>query len=42
VNKAELDRIDSETAAELEDAIKFARASEFPDVSEVTDDVFAK
>ena len=42
IDKAELDRIDSETAAELEDAIKFARASELPDVSEVTDDVYAK
>jgi TPP-dependent pyruvate/acetoin dehydrogenase alpha subunit len=42
IDKAELDRIDSETAAELEDAIKFARESELPDVSEVTDDVFAK
>jgi pyruvate dehydrogenase E1 component alpha subunit len=42
IAKAELDRIDSETTAELEDAIKFARESELPDVSEVTDDVFAK
>jgi pyruvate dehydrogenase E1 component alpha subunit len=42
VAKAELDRIESETAAELEDAIKFARESELPDPSEVTDDVYAK
>src|SRR5579872_3620559 len=42
VSKAELERIDSETAAELEDAIKFARESALPDVSEVTDDVFAE
>ncbi len=42
IAKAELDRIDSETTAELEDAIKFARESEFPDVSEVTDDVYAE
>ena len=42
IAKAELDRIDNETTAELEAAIKFARESEFPDVSEVTDDVFAK
>ena len=42
VAKAELDRIESETAVELEDAIKFARESELPDPSEVTDDVFAK
>ena len=42
IEQAELDRIDSETSAELEDAIKFARESELPDVSEVTDDVFAK
>ncbi len=42
IAKAELDRIDSETTAELEDAIKFARESELPDVSEVTDDVYAK
>ncbi len=41
VAKAELDRIESETAAELEDAVKFARESELPDPSEVTDDVFA-
>ena len=40
--KAELDRIDKETTAELEEAIKFARESELPDVSEVTDDVYAK
>ncbi len=42
IDKAELDRIDKETTAELEDAIKFARVSELPDVSEVTDDVYAK
>jgi len=42
IDKAELDRIDKETTAELEDAIKFARESELPDVSEVTDDVYAK
>jgi len=42
VAKDELDRIDRETTAELEDAIKFARESELPDVSEVTDDVYAK
>ena len=42
VAKAELDRIDAETTAELEDAIKFARESALPDVSEVTDDVYAE
>jgi TPP-dependent pyruvate/acetoin dehydrogenase alpha subunit len=42
VSKAELDRIETETATELEDAIKFARESELPDASEVTDDVFAE
>ncbi len=42
IDKTELDRIDSETTAELDDAIKFARESELPDVSEVTDDVYAK
>jgi acetoin:2,6-dichlorophenolindophenol oxidoreductase subunit alpha len=41
IDQAELDRIAKETTAELEDAIKFARASELPDVSEVTDDVYA-
>ena len=42
VAKAELDRIDAETTAELEDAIKFARESALPDISEVTDDVYAE
>jgi TPP-dependent pyruvate/acetoin dehydrogenase alpha subunit len=42
IDKGELDRIDKETTAELEDAIKFARESALPDVSEVTDDVYAK
>ncbi len=42
IDKVELDRIDKETTAELEDAIMFARESELPDVSEVTDDVYAK
>src|SRR6202050_5471554 len=42
VSKTELDRIETETATELEDAIKFARESELPDASEVTDDVFAQ
>jgi acetoin:2,6-dichlorophenolindophenol oxidoreductase subunit alpha len=42
IAKAELDRIDKETAAELEDAIRFARDSEFPDPSEVSDDVYAE
>ncbi len=42
VSKAELDRIESETQAELESAVKFARESELPDASEVTDDVFAR
>jgi pyruvate dehydrogenase E1 component alpha subunit len=41
IDQAELDRIDKETTTELEDAIKFARESELPDVSEVTDDVYA-
>jgi TPP-dependent pyruvate/acetoin dehydrogenase alpha subunit len=42
IDQAELDRIDKETTAELEDAIKFARESALPDVSEVTDDVYAE
>src|ERR1700730_2985131 len=33
VSKAELERIETETATELEDAIKFARESELPDAS---------
>ena len=41
IGKAELDRIVSETEAELEDAVKFARKSPLPDPSEVTDDVYA-
>ena len=42
VSKAELEKIENETSAELDDAIKFARESELPDPSEVTDDVFAR
>jgi len=41
IDKAELERIDQETARELEDAVKFARESALPDPSEVTDDVYA-
>jgi TPP-dependent pyruvate/acetoin dehydrogenase alpha subunit len=42
VSKGELEKIDNDTAAELDDAIKFARESALPDPSEVTDDVFAR
>jgi acetoin:2,6-dichlorophenolindophenol oxidoreductase subunit alpha len=42
LTKAELERIDNDTAAELDDAIKFARESPLPDPAEVTDDVFAR
>ncbi|MFZ0890432.1 MAG: thiamine pyrophosphate-dependent dehydrogenase E1 component subunit alpha [Candidatus Binataceae bacterium] len=41
LERAELDRIVAETAAELEEAIAFARSSPMPDPTEVTDDVFA-
>ena len=41
ISGAELKRIVEGTEKELEDAIAFARASELPDPSEVTDDVFA-
>ena len=41
IGKAELDRIDSETQAELEAAVEFARKGTLPDPSEVTDDVYA-
>jgi acetoin:2,6-dichlorophenolindophenol oxidoreductase subunit alpha len=42
VSKTELERIENETSAELDDAIKFARESPLPDPAEVTDDVFAR
>lgn len=41
VSRAELERIVSETAAELDEAVAFARTSKLPDPSEVVDDVFA-
>jgi TPP-dependent pyruvate/acetoin dehydrogenase alpha subunit len=41
IDEAELKRIDRETTQELEAAIEFARNSELPAPSEVTDDVFA-
>ncbi|MFI5353231.1 MAG: thiamine pyrophosphate-dependent dehydrogenase E1 component subunit alpha [Candidatus Binatales bacterium] len=41
VSGAELERIRTETAAELKEAIAFARSSPLPDPSEVSDDVFA-
>ena len=41
IGKAELDRIVSETQAELEAAVEFARKGTLPDPSEVTDDVYA-
>jgi TPP-dependent pyruvate/acetoin dehydrogenase alpha subunit len=40
ITRAELEKIKTETEAELEEAVTFARQSPFPDVSEVTDDVF--
>jgi len=40
ISRAEIDQIIKETAAELEEAITFARNSPLPDPSEVTDDVF--
>jgi len=40
IGRAEIDQIIKETAAELEEAINFARTSPLPDPSEVTDDVF--
>jgi len=40
ISDAELKKIVAETEKELEDAIAFARGSELPDPSEVTDDVY--
>jgi TPP-dependent pyruvate/acetoin dehydrogenase alpha subunit len=40
ITSAELKKIEDETAAELEEAVKFARESPLPDVSEVKDDVY--
>ncbi len=40
ISDAELKKIVAETEKELEDAIAFARSSELPDPSEVTDDVY--
>ncbi len=40
ITRAELDRIIAESQAEVEDAVKFARESAFPDPSEATDDLF--
>ena len=40
ISEAELKNIVTETEKELDAAIAFARASELPDVSEVTDDVY--
>jgi TPP-dependent pyruvate/acetoin dehydrogenase alpha subunit len=41
IGAAELKKIEDDTAAELEAAVKFARESPLPDPSEVTDDVYA-
>src|SRR6266446_3112817 len=41
ISDAELKKIEDETEKELEEAIAFARSSELPDSSEVTDDVYA-
>ncbi len=41
INKEELERIDEETRKELDEAVKFARESALPDVSEAETDVFA-
>lgn len=41
ISRTELDRIVAETQAELEQAVEFARKGTLPDLSEVTDDVFA-
>ncbi len=41
ISAAELKKIEQETAAELEAAVKFARESPLPDSSEVTEDVYA-
>ena len=40
ISEPELKKIVAETEQELDEAIAFARASELPDVSEVTDDVY--
>ena len=40
ISEAELNKIVTETERELDEAIAFARASELPDASEVTDDVY--
>ncbi len=39
--KIELDAIDAELVAEVEQAVEFAKKSPYPDVSEVTTDVYA-
>ena len=41
ISSAELKKIVADTEKELEEAITFARSSELPDASEVTDDVYA-
>jgi acetoin:2,6-dichlorophenolindophenol oxidoreductase subunit alpha len=41
ISAAELKKIDDETQAELEAAVKFARESPLPDASEVMDDVYS-
>ncbi len=41
LTKGELDRIVAECEAEIEEAIKFARESPYPDPSEVTEDLFS-
>ncbi|MBV8452683.1 MAG: pyruvate dehydrogenase (acetyl-transferring) E1 component subunit alpha, partial [Deltaproteobacteria bacterium] len=40
ISAAELKKIEDETTAELDDAVKFARESPLPDPSEVTEDVY--
>ncbi|HYA36239.1 MAG TPA: thiamine pyrophosphate-dependent dehydrogenase E1 component subunit alpha [Candidatus Binataceae bacterium] len=42
LSKAEITKIVDETRAELDEAVKFARESALPDVSEVTTDVFVR
>jgi pyruvate dehydrogenase E1 component alpha subunit len=41
ISTSELQKIVADAEKELAEAIEFARASELPDVSEVTDDVYA-
>jgi TPP-dependent pyruvate/acetoin dehydrogenase alpha subunit len=40
ISSSELKKIEDETATELDAAVRFARESPLPDVSEVSDDVY--